>query len=160
MIWIVMGVSGSGKTTVGGLLAARLGCPFYDGDDYHPPANIEKMSRGVALDDRDRAGWLDTLARIIARHVAENRPAVLACSALKQAYRSRLAPDPSRVRFVYLKGDYDLILARMQRRPGHYMKPEMLAGQFAALEEPVGALNLPVELTPQEIVEKIIAGSL
>lgn len=150
-----MGVSGCGKTTIGVQLAARLGWPFYDGDDFHPPANKAKMGAGIPLDDADRAGWLAVLAELIRGHAAEGRSLVLACSALKQRYRDQLRVVPD-VQFVYLQGSYDLILARMQARTGHYMKPAMLASQFAALEPPVDALTVDIAAPPEEIIEQIV----
>lgn len=156
MIVIVMGVSGSGKTTVGRLLAQRLGWPFYDADDLHPPANVDKMSRSVPLSDDDRAGWLAAMAELLRRCGAEGQSIVLACSALKQKYRDQLQVDAEAVQFVYLKGSYHLILERMARRPGHYMKPDMLASQFDALEEPRDALTADVAPPPEEIVVRIL----
>ncbi len=155
---VVMGVSGSGKTTVGRLLADRLGWDFYDADDFHPPANIAKMAAGVPLDDPDRLPWLAALHELIARSVAHQQPGVLACSALKDRYRQALQAGDGRVRLVYLKGDYALIEARMQARAGHYMKPEMLKSQFAALEEPPDALVVSVADSPEAIVETILEG--
>lgn len=133
---VLMGVSGSGKTTVGRQLAAELGAPFVDADDLHSPANIAKMIAGQPLDDADRAGWLDALAAVIAEHPA----LVLACSALRRRYRDRLrAADPS-LRFLYLRGDFDTIRTRMQERSGHYFSGDaMLRSQFAQLEEPAAA---------------------
>ena len=156
MILIVMGVSGSGKTTIGQMLADRLGWPFYDGDRCHSPANIDKMSRGLPLTDADRAGWLATLADLICTHLTQNRSAVLACSALKRAYRDQLRVDADAVRFAYLEGDYELIWERMQQRTGHYMKPAMLASQFATLEEPGDAIIVDVRLPPEQIVSQIV----
>jgi len=155
MILIVMGVAGCGKSTIGQLLADRVGWPFYDGDDFHPSANIEKMSKGIPLTDEDRSGWLSALAELIGERIQHNQSAVIACSALKQKYRDRLAVD-ARVRFVYLCGSYDLIEARLCERPGHYMKPELLASQFAALEEPTGVLTLDVSLAPEQLVTEIV----
>lgn len=157
MFIIVMGVSGSGKNTVGELLADRLDCPFYDGDHFHPPANIAKMSAGIPLNDDDRAGWLGTLADIIHRGLTDGETGVIACSALKQRYRDLLTVDPQQVHFVYLKGSYDLIWERMQRREGHYMKASMLQSQFAALEEPADALTFEISQAPQAIVEAVLA---
>lgn len=150
-----MGVSGCGKTTVGARLAERLGWPFYDGDDFHPPANKAKMGAGIPLDDSDRAGWLAELAELIRSHAADGRSLVLACSALKQRYRDQLRVVPD-VRFVHLQGSYDLILARMQARADHYMKPEMLASQFAALEPPDDALTVDITAPPEALVEQIL----
>ncbi len=158
MVIILMGVSGSGKTTIGRLLARRLGLPFYDGDDYHPVENVAKMSAGIPLTDADRAGWLENLARLVELQARAGESAVLACSALKQSYRDLLArPAPHQARFVYLKGSYEIILARMQARGAHFMKSEMLRSQFAALEEPQDVLTVDVTLPPEAIVEQIIA---
>lgn len=157
MIVILMGVSGSGKTTIGHLLAGRLGWPFFDGDDFHPPANLNKMAAGIPLDDADREGWLSQLAELIQSHLAENRSMLLACSALKKSYRRRLRLDPRRVRFIYLKGDYDLIQSRMLERTGHYMKPAMLTSQFADLQEPADALVVGIAQPLDESVEQILA---
>ena len=156
MFVIVMGVSGCGKTTVGKLLAKKMGCPFYDGDDFHPAANIAKMSQGIPLNDDDRAGWLAALADLIRATLQKGESGVLACSALKQKYRDKLRVDDQQVKFVYLKGSYDLIKARMEARPGHYMKPGMLDSQFAALEEPADAVTLTIENSPKKIVEQAL----
>ena len=151
-----MGVSGSGKTTIGEALAAQLGCRFYDGDDYHPPENIAKMASGIPLDDTDRASWLAALAAIIRDGLELGENGVMACSALKEKYRRVLRVDPAQVRFVYLKGGYELILSRMQTRDAHYMKPEMLRSQFEALEEPLDALTINVSQSPDQIVQNIL----
>ncbi len=156
MFIIVMGVSGSGKTSIGAALAARLDCPFYDGDDFHPPENVAKMAAGIPLSDEDRAGWLDRLAALIRDGLQNGRSGVIACSALKETYRARLRVDPQQVRFVYLKGSFDVILARMQARPGHYMKPDMLRSQFETLEEPGGAVVVDITQAPDRIVKNII----
>lgn len=133
---VVMGVSGSGKTTVGRALAAAIGAKFYDGDDFHPPENIARMSSGIPLDDTDRQPWLERLRDLIAEHVAQNEDIVVACSALKRSYRDLLREGNDGLRFVYLKGTFEDIWQRMQEREGHYMKAEMLQSQFDALEEP------------------------
>jgi gluconokinase len=157
MFVIVMGVSGSGKTTIGGALAQRLGCPFYDGDDFHPPANVAKMASGIPLTDEDRAGWLAALTDIIRSGLVSGAKGVIACSALKESYRNLLRLDHRHVKFVYLKGSYELILSRMQTRAGHYMKPTMLQSQFAALEEPAGVLTVDISHSPDDILDTIIA---
>jgi gluconokinase len=157
MFIVVMGVSGCGKTTIGRKLADRCGWPFYDGDDYHPAANIAKMAADIPLNDDDRAVWLETLAVLIHQKSQAGENGVLACSALKQIYREALKRyEPQRVRFVYLKGEYGVILARMEKRHGHFMKPEMLKSQFATLEEPSDAVTVDVRLPEDEIVAKVL----
>ena len=156
MFILLMGVSGSGKTTIGKLLAGRLSCPFYDGDDFHPPANVSKMAAGIPLTDEDRSGWLRLLADLIHDALRRGESGVMACSALKAKYRQILNIDPQRVKFVYLKGEYNMILARMQARQDHYMQPPMLRSQFVALEEPSGVLVEDVTLPPEAIVQDIM----
>lgn len=159
MFVIVMGVSGSGKTTVGVALAQAVGCPFYDGDDFHPPDNVAKMAAGSPLDDDDRVGWLASLANVIRSALSRGENGVIACSALKNRYRSVLqaaAPDPRQVRFVYLKGDYAAIFARMQGRYGHYMKSGMLQSQFDALEEPDDVTTVDIALELDEKIRQIM----
>lgn len=143
MIVVLMGVSGSGKTTVGRALAAELGCHFVDGDDLHPPGNLAKMASGVALTDADRWPWYARLALELKRHSLAGSDVVLACSALKQAYRDRLAQG-GRLRFVYLKGDAATIEPRLAGRAGHFMPPSLLASQFATLEEPADAIVIDI----------------
>ena len=155
MILIVMGVAGSGKSTIGQLLAERLGCAFYDGDDFHPAANVEKMRRGQPLTDEDRAAWLSALADLIRACLQRHETAVIACSALKQSYRDELQVS-NEVRFIYLHGTYDLLEARLRQRAGHYMPPSLLASQFAALEEPREALTVDVSAPPEQIVAEIV----
>lgn len=155
-IIVVMGVSGSGKTTIGGLLAERLGWDFFDGDDFHPPENVEKMGRGIPLSDADRRGWLEMLAGIIRSRLEEGKPAVVACSALKRAYRDLLRGGSGRVQFIHLEGSYDLIHSRMAARSGHYMSAGMLASQFATLEVPEDALGVDITPPPGEVVEGIV----
>ena len=155
MIIVVMGVSGCGKSTIGQQLADRLGWPFYDGDEFHPPANIDKMSRGIPLNDEDRSGWLAAIADRMLTLMAAGESGVFACSALKQKYRDQLHVS-DQVKFVYLRGNYDVIWSRMQQRPGHYMKPNMLASQFETLEEPHDALTLDIGQSPDHMVERII----
>lgn len=153
-VYVVMGVSGCGKSTVGQALAQRLDCPFYDGDDYHPAENVAKMSQGIPLNDEDRWPWLDRLADLIAEHLGKGETAVLACSALKEKYRQRLKRGQENVIFVYLKGSFDLIWQRMQHREGHYMKAEMLQSQFDALEEPDPTTAIVVDID-QDIASMI-----
>ncbi|MBK5958035.1 gluconate kinase [Rhodoplanes elegans] len=155
MIVVLMGVSGSGKTTIGMLLAAKLGCGFSDADSFHPPANVEKMRAGVALNDDDRWPWLLALRKAIEDWEARGLDHVLACSALKQAYREILAPWGD-VTFVYLKGSAELIAPRLAARTGHYMNPALLDSQFATLEEPAGAVTVDIANTPDEIVAAIL----
>ena len=148
---VVMGVSGSGKTTVGRLLAQRLGWEFADADAFHSESNVDKMRRGIPLDDADRAPWLRSLARLLDDRLGRGRSIVLACSALKRHYRDLLAGGDERVSFVYLKGSRELILDRLRRRSGHYMKPDLLDSQFQALEEPSDAMILDVSRPPAEL---------
>jgi len=143
MIVVLMGVSGSGKTVVGQALAADLGWPFFDGDDFHPPANVAKMAAGTPLTDADRWPWLDRLAAEMAEVNARGANAVLACSALKQAYRDRL-DRAGNVRVVHLKGDEATIAARLAGRSHRYMPATLLASQFATLEEPAGAVVVDI----------------
>jgi gluconokinase len=152
---IVMGVSGSGKTTVGRGLAAALGWEFIEGDDLHPAANVEKMASGVALSDSDRAPWLAAVRAEIESRASRGARVVAACSALREEYRLLLAPDPSGVRFVHLRGDYDLIRARMAGRSGHFMKEGLLRSQFESLEAPPYALTLDAEQAPDELIKRI-----
>ena len=159
MVIIIFGVSGAGKTTVGELLARELGWDFYEADDFHSPANIEKMRRGVPLTDEDRWPWLENLRGLIKRCVAAGENAVLACSALKRAYRKYLRVS-AEVKFVFLHGDYTVIAKQLERRRGHFMKPGLLRSQFADLEEPgPDEETLTVELgrTPEELVNEIKA---
>lgn len=155
MVVILMGVSGCGKTTVGERLARDLGWRFYDGDDFHPQANIHKMARGIPLNDDDREPWLNILQKLINNHLKEGKPAVVACSALKKMYRDILLRDNGDARLVYLKGDYDLILERMDARMGHYMKSGLLTSQFQTLEEPQDAISIDISQEPERIVASI-----
>ena len=154
---IVMGVSGSGKTSVGRALAEHLGWDFYDADDFHPPQNVAKMANGTPLDDSDRIPWLASLHDLIASSLETGRPGVLACSALKERYRQQLIDGNEGVQIIYLKGSYDLIWSRMQNRTDHYMKPHMLKSQFDALEEPVTALTIDISTSVEEVVKEIIS---
>ena len=153
---IVMGVSGSGKTSVGKSLANRLGWHFYDADDFHPPENVAKMANGIPLDDSDRAPWLAALHDLISSSLKTERPGVLACSALKERYRQQLTDGREDVQIIHLKGSYDLIWSRMKKRTDHYMKPHMLKSQFESLEEPTKALVLDVSASVDDIVQTIL----
>lgn len=157
LVIIMMGVSGCGKTTIGRLVAARLGWAFFDGDDFHPPQNVARMARGEPLTDEDRAGWLTVLGELLAGRLAAGEPAVLACSALKASYRARLHAGDPRVALVYLRGSYELIYARLTARRGHYMPARLLESQFAALEEPADALTLAVDAPPAETAARVLA---
>lgn len=149
-----MGVTGSGKTTVGGTLAAQLGWDFADADEFHPATNVEKMTRGIALTDQDREPWLAAMQAAIRRWIGERKNVVLACSALKKAYRERLTARPE-VRLVYLKGNYAMIAERLRARHGHFATEAILAAQFVDLEEPEGVITVEVGKTAEEMVVEI-----
>lgn len=155
MIVVVMGVAGCGKSTVAEALARSLEWTYYDADAYHPESNVRKMASGIPLDDDDRRPWLESLRDLLACADAEGRSAVLACSALKQAYRELLASRCRSVRWVHLHGTFEEVLRLMSRRKGHFMKQGMLRSQFDALEAPTDALTLPVTLTVDEQVRRI-----
>jgi gluconokinase len=152
---IIMGVSGCGKTTVGKLLSERTGIEFLDGDDFHSPANKQKMANGLPLNDDDRAGWLTGLADLLKDRLSRGKSTILACSALKQKYRDILHVQPGNVRFVYLKGSYDDIYKRMKTRSDHYMKAGMLRSQFETLEEPADALTVDITLALKQKIDSI-----
>lgn len=149
-----MGVVGAGKTTVGSLLASQLGWQFADADDFHPESNIDKIRHGVPLTDEDREPWLDRLGEAIAGWIAAGKSVVLACSALKRAYRAKLSVSPE-VRFVYLKGSAVQIADRLRARHGHFAGEAILASQMADLEEPETAITVEIEDTPEQIVNEI-----
>jgi carbohydrate kinase (thermoresistant glucokinase family) len=157
---VLMGVSGCGKSTTGRYLSRALGWPFRDADTFHPDANIQKMSRGVPLDDEDRMPWLRAIAEWIDGHRTAGTCGIVSCSALKKPYREILIGRRSDVALVYLQGSFALISDRLSRRKGHFMPPELLRSQFAALEEPTReelALRIPVRLPPKRVVERILA---
>jgi len=154
VIVIVMGTTGAGKTTIGTLLAAQLNWQFADADTFHPPANIDKMSHGIPLNDTDRAPWLEAMRKAIREWIAVGKNVVLACSALKRAYRDELRPSPE-VKIIYLKGTYALFAERIRCRQGHFAGEQILAGQFADLEEPEDAITIDAALPPQQIVAEI-----
>jgi gluconokinase len=160
-IVMVMGVSGSGKTTIGALLAGRLGWPYAEADDFHPPSNVAKMAAGHPLTDEDRWPWLDAIGDWIDERRAAGESAVVTCSALKRSYRDFLRRDRPEVYLVYLDGSQALIAERMLARQGHFFTAEMLESQFAALEPPApdeDTLTVPVTASPEEIVEEILVG--
>ena len=155
-----MGVSGVGKSTVGALLAARLGCGFLEGDSFHAQESIAMMRSGQALTDVERWPWLDRIGAALAAEVQTRNIAVVACSALKRAYRSRIVDSvPGLVRFVFLEDDPDELRRRLAQRPGHYMPPSLLASQFATLERPgpdEAALTLRTQVPPDCLVREIL----
>ena len=159
-VLVVMGVSGSGKTTVGALLAGRLGWEFEDGDDFHPPANVAKMRSGVPLTDDDRWPWLRSVAAWIDAVRGGGRRGVVTCSGLKRAYRDVLVAGRPDVQLVYLQGSHDVIAQRQAARLGHFMPPTLVGSQFATLEEPDGdehALVVSVEPRPAAIADDVIS---
>ncbi len=161
MIIIVMGVTGSGKTTIGKQLAALLNWDFYDADSFHSPANIKKMSYGIPLSDADRIPWLLSLEQAIDSWLQEEKNIVLACSGLKATYRQILLRDAESVRLVYLKGSFELINQRLSNRKNHFMNQELLQSQFDALEEPTLQesiwvnISQPPAVLAQQIIDKL-----
>ena len=157
IIIVIMGVAGSGKTTLGKALCSRLGWSFYDGDDFHSAENVEKMSQGIPLSDGDRAKWLETLKVLIAEKYKAGENIILACSALKRSYRQQLRKSGAPIFFIFLEGSFDLILKRMDKREDHYMKTGMLESQFEILEPPENALHLCIERPITALVQESIA---
>jgi gluconokinase len=186
-IIIIMGVAGCGKSTIGSMLAHELGWDFYDADDFHSEANRIKMAQNIPLTDEDRASWLDSLHSLIGQNIQNEKPIVLACSALKKSYRDILGnphnqhvaasgftakqsphqdkevasgktPSQRHIEFIYLRGTYEQIEARLLQRSGHFMSAKMLASQFDILEEPQDALTIDITHTPQEIISAIRKG--
>jgi len=155
MIIVLMGVCGCGKTTVGRTLAAQIGAVFAEGDTFHPPSNVAKMEAGTPLTDDDRLPWLRAIGEALDGWVAKGATVVLACSALRERYRTLLAEGRSGVRFVHLKGDRALIAGRLAARQGHYMPPSLLPSQLATLEEPADALVVDIGAEPEAIVHSI-----
>ena len=152
---IVMGVSGSGKSTIGALLAGRLGWPFADADGFHPPENVAKMAAGTPLTDADRWPWLDAIAAHIDAARKAGQPVVVACSALRRAYRDRLRAGHGDLLFLHLSGAPEVIAARQAARQGHFMPPSLMASQFATLEDTVAepdAVTVSVKASPHEVV--------
>ena len=156
MIVLVMGTTGAGKTTIGTILARRLGWTFLDADDFHPAANIEKMKKGIPLTDADRAPWLAAIHAELERRSKAGENVVLACSALKQKYRDKISAGLD-VKVVYLKGSYETMRRHIEERHGHFAGAGILAGQFADLEEPKDAIVVDVSKTPEEIVSEVRA---
>ncbi len=156
MVILVMGTTGAGKTTVGKLLAARLHWAFLDADDFHPPANIEKMKKGIPLTDADRFPWLKNIHTELQRLAQSGKNVVLACSALKQSYRNMLSAELD-MRIVYLRGTYEVMRHHIEARHGHFAGESILAGQFADLEEPRDALALDVSHSPEQLAGEVIA---
>jgi gluconokinase len=157
MVVIVMGVTGAGKTTVGRALATALGWEFHDGDELHSEASKLKMHRGIALDDADRAPWLSAIRKLILVMLSEGRNGVVACSALKQAYRDEIVVEPNSVKIVYLKGSKEVIAERLRNRGDHFMNPDLLQSQFDTLEEPRDAIVVDVSAAPEAIVNEVVA---
>jgi gluconokinase len=157
-----MGVAGSGKSTIGKLLSQHTDWTFYDGDDFHPPANLDKMSRGIPLNEEDRQPWLLALQNLIDNLISQGKNAIIACSALKADYRKLIQGNHQNLVWVYLHGDYQQIYSRIKQRQGHFFSAAMLRSQFADLEEPETALKLDISENPKAIVEEILTylGSL
>ncbi len=163
-----MGVAGSGKSTIGSMLAHELGWDFYDADDLHSESNRVKMAQNIPLTDEDRAGWLLSLQNLIRQNIQLENSVVLACSALKDSYRKILsgneeiasgrAPSQRHIKFIYLRGTYQQIENRLHQRAGHFMSADLLASQFDILEEPQDALTIDITHTPQEIISLIRKG--
>jgi carbohydrate kinase (thermoresistant glucokinase family) len=166
LVVVLMGVSGSGKSTVGAEMSRLLGWPFRDADSFHPPANIEKMSRSVPLTDDDRWPWLDAIGAWIGERLESGEPGIVSCSALKRAYRTRIAARRPGVRLVYLLGSQEMIASRLAGRQGHFMPASLLASQFAVLEEPgpeeralVVGIAMPPRYMAGTIIEKLGLGA-
>ena len=151
-----MGVSGAGKSTIGRRLAAALGWPFHDADDFHPPENIQKMSAGIPLNDTDRHPWLLAIRQRIDDYLKQSTPAIFTCSALKASYRDLLLDDTRKIELVYLKGTETVLRERLEQRQGHFMPPEMLRSQLGTLETPEGALEVDIAQSPARIVRQIV----
>jgi gluconokinase len=160
LVVVMMGVSGSGKTTIARGVAKHLGWDVLEGDSYHPPANIAKMSQGIPLDDADRLPWLHAIAEAIDGELAAGRSSIVACSALKRSYRDILIGERRNVALVYLKGSAELLGERLRRRKGHFMPPTLLESQFATLEEP-GPDENPIVVSvappPEQIVDAVLS---
>jgi len=156
MVLILMGPMGCGKTTIGKMLADKLGWAFYDGDDFHPKKNVEKMRAGIALTDQDRRLWLKKLHTMIQHWLRDKQNSILACSALKQPYRDMLGVNQVTVRTVYLKGSYELLRKRVEERQHPYMDKTLLRSQIDTLEEPRDGLTVDISATPKAVVRRIL----
>lgn len=157
VILIIMGVSGSGKSTIGKLLSKELDIEFYDGDDFHPQENIEKMSSGQPLNDQDRVGWLAAIHDFGLQQLLQETSCIIACSALKQSYRDVLRKGmENQLKVIYLKGDFQTIQTRLAIRKSHFMPTALLQSQFNTLEPPKNAITVDLKLNPDEIVDQII----
>jgi gluconokinase len=156
MVIIIMGVEGTGKTTIGKMLAEKLGWKFYDADDYHPKRNIEKMRSGIPLNDEDRWPWLEEVRKLIDTSSNLNEPSIIACSALKHSYRQYLKRENEKITFVYLKGDRNTIIKRLGSREGHFAGTQLLESQLQTLEEPEGVLTCDISRQPEVITDYII----
>ncbi len=156
MIIIIIGVSGSGKTTIGKILSKKTGAYFFDADGSHPKSNINKMSKGIPLSDIDRKPWLDLISKKIIAYEKKYKTCVLACSALKESYRKLLKVNSNNIKWIFLNGSFSLIESRLKKRNKHFMKSNLLRSQFETLEEPKYGLKIEVSLSPNYIVKKII----
>ncbi len=156
MVILVMGVSGSGKSTISKMLADELQYDFQDADDFHPQSNIEKMAQGLPLTDRDREYWLQSMRQVISQWLQEDKNVVLACSALKKSYRQQLCYDHEGVCLVYLRGSYELIKQRLENRTNHFMGKDLLDSQFEDLEEPISGIQVDIDKLPAEVTAEII----
>lgn len=155
-ILIIMGVSGTGKSTIGKSLSQKLGWPYFEGDDFHPEENVKKMREGFPLNDDDREPWLQILRELILKQIKEKQSAIFSSSALKEKYRRTLAGENKEIHFVYLAGSYELIMGRLQQRDHEYMPSTLLTSQFEALEEPQQAIKISIDQQVEEIIEEII----
>ncbi|MEL7121803.1 MAG: gluconokinase [Bacteroidota bacterium] len=154
MIYIVLGVSGSGKSTIGKALADRLSIDFYDADDFHPPGNVNKMSQGIPLNDKDRYPWLEAMRSNFEEWSKSG--VVLACSALKEDYRKFLNENSDKLVWIFLDGSLELIAERIKKRAGHFMKVDLLQSQFDALEIPAYGIHIDIDQTPEQIIDELV----